>query len=176
MRPLRLAVVLALLGAACGGGSVDGPPEINYGRDVCVECNMIISEVAHAAAYRLADGTEKAFDGVGEMVKHGRTNDEFGTAEAWVHDYLTEEWVKAEDASYVPTLSVSSPMGHGIFAFADPSVAAEFAAGVDGQVVDWATVLQLPIVDGMVGSHHADGSEEPTDGGHEDGMNMEDGE
>ena len=72
-----------------------------------------------------------------------------------LHDVLTEEWVDAEAAVYVPTLSVASPMGHGIFAFADRAGADGFAHDVGGEVIDWATVLLLPVTDGLVGDHHA---------------------
>jgi copper chaperone NosL len=159
MRTLRLlgALLLAFVMAACGTGSADGPPDINYGRDICVQCNMIISEIGHAAAYRLDDGEEKVFDGIGEMVLHGREQDEFSRAEAWIHDYRSEEWVKAEDAFYVPTRSVSSPMGHGVFGFSDQQRAYEFATEVGGEVIDWATVLQIPIADGLVGGEHGHG-------------------
>jgi copper chaperone NosL len=156
-----LVAGLLLVVAACGGNAAaSGPPDINYGRDVCVECNMIISEPNHAAAYRLPDGTEKLFDDVGGMVKHGRAQGEFDTATAWVHDYETEEWVAVEDAFFVPTLSVATPMGHGIIAFGDRGRADVFAAAVDGQVIDWATVLELPVVDGLVGDQHQDHEEE----------------
>ena len=151
-----LVLLVSLVAGACGAAAADGPPDIQYGRDICVQCNMIISEVGHAAAYRLDDGTEKLFDGVGEMVLHGRELDEFDRAEAWVHDYSTEEWVAADEAFYVPTLAVGTPMGHGIFAFADRTRAEEFASEVGGEVIEWATVLLLPIVDGRVGSIHED--------------------
>ena len=156
-----LALGLLLVAAACGGSAAaSGPPDIKYGRDVCVECNMIISEERHAAAYRLADGTEKLFDDVGGMVKHGREQGEFDTATAWVHDYETEEWVEVENAFFVPTLSVATPMGHGIIAFGDRDRADTFAAAVDGQVIDWSTVLELPVVDGLLGDQHEDHEEE----------------
>ena len=166
---LRRFVVLVLILAACGGGDASGPPEIQYGRDICVECNMIISEARHSAAYRLDDGTEKVFDDVGGMVKHGREHGEFDRATAWVHDYQTEEWVEADVAFYVPTESSDSPMGHGIIAFADRERAATFAEAVDGEIIDWGTVLQLPIIDGLVGGHHHDDAEATSqDSDHED--------
>ena len=162
-RGVIVALAVVILTAACGTAAADGPPDIKYGRDICVQCNMIISEIGHAAAYRLADGTEKAFDGIGEMVVHGRNSNELEGAEAWVHDFRTEEWVRAEDAFYVPTLAVSSPMGHGIFGFAERALATQFAIEVGGEVIDWSTVLQLPVVDGLVGDIH--GHDRVTDSG-----------
>jgi copper chaperone NosL len=148
---------LALIGSACGGAAATGPPEINYGRDICTECNMIISEARFASAYRLADGTEKVFDDVGGMVIHGRDSGELPDAAAWVHDFETEEWVEATVAFYVPTRAVASPMGHGILAFADQARAEAFAGDLGGEVIDWTTVLALPVVDGLVGPPGGDG-------------------
>jgi nitrous oxide reductase accessory protein NosL len=156
MRVARIGTAIAAAGlalSACAGAAA-GPPEIRYGRDVCVQCNMIISEVGHAAAYRLDDGTERLFDGVGEMLVYGSAHAELAAADAWVHDYLAEEWVRAVDAFFVPTESVASPMGHGIFAFSDRVRAEGFAVDVGGEVIDWATVLALPIVDGRIAHDH----------------------
>ena len=144
-------VALILLTAACGGAAASGPPEINYGRDICIECNMIISEARFASAYRSADGSERIFDDVGGMILHGRETGELEDATAWVHDFETEEWVEATEAFFVPTRSVASPMGHGILAFADQARAEAFAADLDGEAITWATVLALPVVDGLVG-------------------------
>ena len=154
LRRTVVVVVVAVLGAACTTAAADGPPDIKYGRDICVQCNMIISEIGHAAGYRLPDGLEKKFDSVGEMVVHGHLHDELHDVEAWVHDLWTEEWILAEEAHYVPTRSTASPMGHGIFSFATRASASQFAIEVDGDVIDWATLLQLPIVDGLVGGDH----------------------
>ncbi|MEZ5175433.1 MAG: nitrous oxide reductase accessory protein NosL [Acidimicrobiia bacterium] len=156
---MRLTVILltGVLAAACGTPDDSGPPEINYGRDICVECGMIINEARFAAAYRLDDGTQKIFDDVGGLLIHQRsTADSLDPGTTWVHDYETEEWVAAADAYFVPTLSVTSPMGHSIVSFADRDRAEAFAADVDGEVITWSTVMELPVVDGLVGNHHTD--------------------
>jgi len=180
-RPGRLVAFLVTVtllsgvAAACGNAEANtGPPEINYGRDICIECNMVISEARFAAAYRLADGTEKIFDDIGGMLKHGQENGEVTDAVAWVHDFTTEEWVEAAAAFYVPTRSVATPMAHGIVAFSDHSRAMEFAAGVDGEVVDWETVLRLPIIDGLIGHHHGDDAGGMTDDMDHEDMDQED--
>lgn len=168
--------LLAGAAAACGSAEANaGPPDINYGRDICIECNMVISEARFAAAYRLDDGTEKVFDDIGGMVKHGRESGEVAGAVAWVHDFTTEEWVEAVAAFYVPTRSIATPMAHGIVAFSDHARAMEFAAGVDGEVVEWETVLALPITDGLLGHHHDDDTGDMShDESDEDGMDHND--
>ena len=173
LRTASLAVVLALLMVGCAAADASGPPEIVYGRDICVECSMIISEARFATAYRLDDGTDKKFDDVGDMVVHlSETGDR--PTDTWVHDYLTEEWIEAGAAYFVPTRSVASPMGHSILSFAHEAEAQAFAADVGGEVIDWPTVLALPIMDGLVGDHHMhgqhdmDGAHEGHDGAHGD--------
>jgi copper chaperone NosL len=154
-------LLLAVVGAACGTADASGPPEIKYGRDICVECGMIIGEARFATGYRLADGTEKAFDDVGGMVLHLRSSgDTVDDESMWVHDFETEVWVTASRAYFVPTISVASPMGHSIIAFADSERAASFADDVGADVIDWATVLSLPASDGLVGHHHGDSTDD----------------
>lgn len=162
-----LAVAL-VLGSACGGSAdAEGPPDINYGRDICFECNMIISEARFAAAYRLADGTEKVFDDIGEMLKHGHKTGEIATAEAWVHDFETEAWVTADRAHHIVTRTVATPMAFGIISFEDAMRAESFARDVDAEVVDWATILRLPPDDLLtISDQHAHDEMDTGDDGH----------
>lgn len=151
----KLLVALALVITACGGAaSASGPPEINYGRDICIECGMIIDAPRFAAGYRLADGTEKTFDDLGGLIIQGREFDELQGADVWVSDFEEEVLIEAESAFYVPTMGVNSPMGHGILAFSEESRAVAVAADLGGEVIAWDVVTELPVVDGLVGHHH----------------------
>jgi len=157
----RLPVVVVLLAgltlSACGdAASANGPPEINYGRDICIECGMILGDARFAAAYRLDDGTEKKFDDVGGLIIHGRENGELESAQVWVSDFDDEVLIDAATAHYVPTLGVVSPMGHGILAFADRDRAETTADEIGGEVIDWETVKGLRVINGLVGHHHAE--------------------
>ena len=156
-RTLLIATAVALLAAACGTADAAGPPDIQYGRDLCIQCGMIIDDPRFAAAYRTADGTEKKFDDVGDMLVYMRaTGDDPQREAVWVHDFETEAWVLASDAHFVPTRSVVSPMGHSILAFAEADRATAFAVDVGGEVIPWSTVATLPETDGLVGHHHSD--------------------
>ncbi len=157
---LVLALALGLLAAACGTAEAAGPPDIKYGRDVCVQCGMIVSEARFAAAYTTPDGTKLSFDDTGDLLLYQRSTDHpIDVNEAWVHDYETEAWVPVGEAFFVPTLSVSTPMGHSIISFADESRANAFARDVDGEVILWDVVVKLPAMDGLVGHHHMDHDE-----------------
>lgn len=176
MRRAVVVVLFAVVAAGCGSAaSADGPPQINYGRDLCIECGMIIDDARFAAVYRLADGTEMAFDDLGGLIVYGRDSGELDDAtEFWVSDFDDEMLIDAVPAFFVPTLGVASPMGHGILAFAAQDRAMEAAAALGGEVIDWETVISLPVMEGMVGDHHHmdSESEDPMEG--HDGMD-EDG-
>jgi copper chaperone NosL len=156
LRAIAFVMLVSVVLTACGAGSdANGPPDIQYGRDVCVQCGMIINEEKFAAAYTLDDGTEKSFDDVGGLVLHQReTGDVLNLENTWVHDYETVDWVDVQNAYFVATLSVSTPMGHSILAFSDEARAQAFASSVDGEVVLWDVVFAMPAQDGLIGQHH----------------------
>ena len=141
---LASVLMAGLSAAACGGSDPNAPPKLNYGRDVCVECGMIISEARFAAAYRLAGGKERRFDDVGDMVVYGRKTGDLDKAKAWVHDYRTRRWLDARKAWYVAGDAVDTPMGRGVVAFAKRSAAADFARERQGTVLDWNGLLARP--------------------------------
>ena len=145
-RKIFLVVVLAVLSltllAACGGGpDLDEPPDIRYGEDVCDRCLMIINEARYAAAYVKPDGEARRFDDIGGMVAY---LDEVAedVAVFWVHDYDTEEWLKADEAFYVESDDLVTPMGFGIVAFADRSRAEEWAAEQAGILRSYSEMFE----------------------------------
>lgn len=161
---LGLLVGLVTIVAACGGSEASGPPEISYGRDVCDECHMIISEARFAASYRL-DGETRKFDDIGDMVVYGLRNEELDDASAWVHDYDTEEWVEAVRATFVRARGLETPMAWGVVAYAEEADAEAFAADVGGEVMGWSELVR-GVEDGSiaVGGHAEDagaGSDSP---------------
>lgn len=156
-RLLLLVAVLSLVAAACSDpAAADDPPEITYGRDICIECGMIIGDARFAAAYRLGDGTEHTFDDLGGLILFGRETGDLDVARVWVSDFDDEVLIEAGSAYFVPTRGVVSPMGHGILAFADGERANATAAELGGEVIDWETVKVLPVTEGLVGHHHDD--------------------
>ena len=95
-----------------------------------------------------------------------------------MHDFETEEWLTVGEAFYVPTLSVATPMGHSILAFANEARATAFANDVDGEVILWDVVEELPAAEGLVGHHHmghdeADNEEMTSEESHSDEMEHE---
>jgi len=158
-RLLAAVVMASIVVVACDSARADGPPDINYGRDICIECGMIIDDPRFAAAYQLDDGTERIFDDLGGLILSGRERGELNTADVWVSDFDNEILLEAISAYFVPTLGVASPMGHGILAYSDRSRAEAMASELDGEVIAWDTVVDLPVLDGLVGGHHEEHGE-----------------
>ena len=128
---LLLATVLL---AACGSEiDFDKPPDIVYGEDVCERCSMIINEARYAAAYVTGDGESHLFDDIGGMLAHHQEAAD-DVVVFWVHDFDTEEWLKAEEAHFVKGDYVT-PMGFGIIAFAGNERAETWAAEEGGMVM-----------------------------------------
>jgi copper chaperone NosL len=126
-------MLLFLLVACQQGDSLEAPPEIIYGQDVCDECGMIINEQRYAASYVTSAGEVRRFDDIGGMlVQDHKVNEEVHIY--WVHDFNTEEWVDASQANFVISRELVTPMGWGVVAFADPDSAEVFAAEHGGEI------------------------------------------
>lgn len=150
-------LALAVLSFACSASAVDldATPELRVGEDICNECGMIISEEIYSAAYRLADGEQKIFDDIGDMAVHYRLNaDE--VAAFWVHDFNSVEWIRAEDAFFVASHDLVTPMGHGIAAFTDRTSAQALAADIGGAIHTLDGLLAQPIGELPRHEHEAD--------------------
>jgi copper chaperone NosL len=123
---VHLSLVILLVACSSGSGEPQ-PPEIQYGEDVCDACGMLISDAKFAAASVDQDGTAHKFDDIGDLVTYYMQHDQATVKVYFVHDYPSEKWLRAEQAFFVVSPRIQTPMAHGIAAYAD-RVAAEAAA------------------------------------------------
>lgn len=151
---LPLFLFIALL-AGCAQGTTElAPPDIRYGEDVCVECNMIISDerFAAAVAHEVGPGRYEtaSFDDIGDMLEYAAKNTDKPPVAWYVHDYETKEWTDATTASYVASDRVETPMASGLMAFArrDRGDVMAYALGVP--IMDWQA-LQAQFAAGQIG-------------------------
>ena len=138
----RLMIVLLLLLTACGAtaSAESSPPKIHYGEDVCEFCGMIISEERFAAAFVTGDGHGHIYDDIGDMVEAHLQLQEDVTA-FFVHDHEHESWVRAEEAYFVHSEDLPTPMLSGLAAFTTEESAQVFAAKVDGRTLTFDALL-----------------------------------
>ena len=138
---LILILALLLLAGCKQEADLDSQPEIMYGQDVCEECGMIISETRHAASYTAVSGEVRRFDDIGGMLQYDqRVNEDVHVY--WVHDFSTEEWINAEEATFVLDNNLVTPMGWGVIAFSTTADAEAYAAENGGVVATYAALQE----------------------------------
>ncbi len=148
----HLIFLLSLvLWAACGKGQSEvKPPEIRYGETECFQCRMIISDARFAAGYTyvVSEGRYEnvPFDDIGDMLMYVDEHPEHQIVDFWVHDLTTEEWIRAQDAFYIFSQHLETPMAFGTAALDTREKAEKLAAEYHGEISDW---------DGLVARHHA---------------------
>ena len=84
------------------------------------------------------------FDDIGCMLAYAQANNlSPEKASFWVADFDTNSWIKAEEANFVISSEIHTPMGHGIIAFRDPIKAKEFAATTKGEILQFESVSKM---------------------------------
>ena len=140
--PRRFIWVLSgLVAAGCAASSVD-PPAIRYGESACAECRMLINEARYAAAAVTRTDEPVVFDSTECLLRFLRRN---GTsmARVWVHDYGADRWLVSDEAFYVVSPELTTPMGQGVVATASAPEADRLAGTVHGRVLRFAQLATL---------------------------------
>lgn len=150
-----LWVLLLLVTTACTGATnaEPTPPAIHYGEDVCEPCNMIVSEERYASGYITSDGQQHIFDDIGDMFQAQIANNHQVTA-FFVHNYNDNRWIRAEQATFVQSQGVRTPMASGIVAFESPDQAKTFATEMKGHTMNFGEVLAYYKANPMSGDGH----------------------
>lgn len=137
------AVFVSLL-VGCGKPEPMTPPTIHLGADVCARCGMMLSEKRFAGALVVRDESgrvdRRLFDDVGEMLMANIPSQEH---RFYAIDFSTGEWTDADDAAFVHSRSVMTPMATGVVAFGNKDKANAFAQSHDGEVYSFAAARQL---------------------------------
>ncbi len=127
----------ALLLTACQQG-LPQPVDITA-EDMCRHCKMAISERRYAAEFLSKDGDPYKFDDIGCMVRYLETGQEKKDVVAYfVMDFHSQEWIDAEQAYFVKSSSLKTPMGGNIAAFKYMSGAEEATAAYGGKPLRFA--------------------------------------
>ena len=139
--PHRVIAAFALLVTACSARAM-GPPEIVVDRSTCSHCGMFVSEPAYAAAYQ-ADGNDpRVFDDIGCMLDAVRS-ETASPITIWLQDAAGSGWMAAEEATFVASPRLRTPMSGGVIAYADASAAATAATTHGGQVMrSWPELIK----------------------------------
>lgn len=124
-----LVMFLALVCFACKGSSQSWPPqpvEVHAGEDTCAECKMIISDEHHGAQFFQRNNAVQVFDDFGCLRKH-RSLEISENTFFYVRAYQDGKWIPGDQAFFLISPEIASPMGYGIAAFTTRETAAYFA-------------------------------------------------
>ncbi len=136
-RFLPLLLVLVALLAAC---RPKGPVPIEYGQDICAFCKMIIADPRYGAELITKKGKVYKFDSVECMVAFMMYDlKPEDVAAAYVTDFAHPgKLIPAEEAYYLQSTGLRSPMSLGITAFATKRDLEKLKAEVDGLELLWS--------------------------------------
>ncbi len=137
-----IAVIgLLLLATACS----QEPAEVHYGSDECAHCKMMITDEQFAAQIVTDKGKVYKFDAIECMAVYDQQNEsELEGAIRYVSDYNNPgNWLDAEEAQFVKSEVVNSPMGESLLGFSSQKEAQEHVNEKPGKLMNWAEVSQV---------------------------------
>jgi len=118
------------------------PKPIEYGSDGCHFCKMTIVDKVHAAEVVTQKGKVYKFDATECMINF---MEEFDTSEIALYlsnDYASPETlINAEEATFLISKNIPSPMGAYLSAFKDKSEAEKVQVTKGGDLYNWTQLL-----------------------------------
>ena len=129
---------LVLLG--CGTSKVE--PVALAPEDMCAYCRMAVSERRYAGELIDSEGQAFKFDDIGCMVNFIKNKKSSTNILAYfVMDFEERQWIKADDAYYVRSSELTTPMNGGIIAFRNQPNAQEAVARYHGKLVRFKDIF-----------------------------------
>ena len=125
-KQIKYSLILFLLVVGCRKARPVGPPDIEWGKDTCSRCGMIISEKRYAGGYVDDSGDSVIYDDLGELFQAAK-----GRADLLPKIYVSvsedAQWLPASKAYFVHIQNFPTPMGYGRVAFSDSAQGLQFA-------------------------------------------------
>ena len=136
-----ITISVLLVPAACQRTKIE--PVALAPEDMCSYCRMAISERQYAAEVIDSDGQAFKFDDIGCMVNFVESKKNKAQIAAYfVMDFDKRDWIKGEDAFYVRTSEVTTPMNGGIIAFRTQSQAQQAVDKYQGKLLRWKDLVR----------------------------------
>ena len=119
------------------------PEPINYGKDSCAFCLMIVADAGFSAEIKTKKGKVYKFDSiecmVAYMLKNKLKKEEL--AAVWVADFPSKHLVRLEKVKFLVSEGLRSPMGLNISAFAKEEELKEAFRHFGGKIMGWEEVV-----------------------------------
>lgn len=139
---LLILFTAALLIAACE----PKPQPITIGHDECAHCRMIISEKPFGSQIVSTTGKTWFFDSIECMAAYeiAGSVEQSRIHSRWAPDFINhDEWLAADDAWFLYSRQLRSPMGLHLTAYSNQENVREFQQEYTGEILRWAEVMQL---------------------------------
>ena len=141
-RPLiaSAAALMTMPLVGCDRQTADAPPSIQYGDSLCDQCNMIISDGRWATATVIESSRgpqPRVFDDFNCQVNYEVGHPDITVVARWSHNHATREWIRTEEARFLMSPDLRSPMGSNVAAFTSVDEAEALMSESNGDVVSF---------------------------------------
>ena len=110
--------------------------------DMCSYCKMAISEKQYAAELIDSEGLALKFDDIGCMANSIKAKKNTAKPVAYfVMEFNERQWIKAEDAFYVRSAELNTPMNGGLIGFRTETKAQEAAGKFHGKLLRFKEIF-----------------------------------
>lgn len=130
-------VFLAFLLVSCASE----PRPIDYGKDMCEYCKMTVVDQQHAAQLVTNKGRIYVFDAIECMARYVDEQGDTENAFELVNDYQSPGvLISADDAHYLISKEIPSPMGAFLSAFSTKEKVSETQSMKGGEIYNWREI------------------------------------
>lgn len=145
-RRKQIGTALVLVGLALTACGSPAPQPIVYGEDACQYCNMTIMERGFACELVTTKGKVFKFDAIECLAAYRESGSIDGgdVHSQWVSDYnKSGTLLNADDATFIFSKDIRSPMAGGLCAVEDHDVAIRVRDSYKGRIVTWNEVCRI---------------------------------
>jgi len=142
MKNILFLLFVSLVFSSCSGG----PEPIRFGHDSCDRCKMVIMDPKFGAEIVTAKGKVYKLDDVNCMVGYmrGLKLESKDIGHLLIVDFGNpESLINVEDAYFIHSDKIRSPMASEIAAFSDKALMEKYYAEWGGEILDWKGVKKL---------------------------------
>jgi copper chaperone NosL len=154
----RAGPLFAALAALLLAGCAIEPQPIHLGSEECSHCRMAITDRQFSAQALNTKGRAFNFDAIECMAEWVRAGEAVPAADLhslWVTDFAdSETWLPADDAVFLRSDQLRSPMGMGFSAHSSVDAARRYQGELGGEILTWAEVLEAVERQGGHQHHH----------------------
>ncbi len=120
------------------------PKKIDYGNDGCHYCKMTIVDQIYGAELITSKGKTYKFDALECLINFTKDNSAIQNSNLYTNYYeAPTEFISVEEATFLISKNLPSPMGANLTAFKNKSNASAIQQEKDGKLYNWAELIKV---------------------------------